>query len=73
MGKKLNGQVVNTENEDLNALVCHCRQVKRERLERAANFGMLDLQQIIIRTLAGSGCGSCRPSILKIINKRKQR
>lgn len=52
-----------SSNPEEEQLVCHCRQVSWKRIRLAMDSGIRDLPQIMIRTQAGSGCGSCRDLI----------
>lgn len=48
-------------------LVCSCSQVGEGNLQRRISAGCTDLQELCTQTGAGTGCGSCRPEIKRIL------
>jgi assimilatory nitrate reductase catalytic subunit len=60
--------------EDKGATVCACMGVGRNEIwSHAARHPSLSLNAICEGTGAGTGCGSCRPEIVRIINEASQR
>ncbi|MBY0553544.1 (2Fe-2S)-binding protein [bacterium] len=47
--------------------ICHCRMVGREKIEQSIFQGSFSREEISRTTLAGTGCGSCRNDIDKIL------
>ncbi|HKJ40989.1 MAG TPA: (2Fe-2S)-binding protein, partial [Sunxiuqinia sp.] len=50
-------------------LVCSCNNVGAGNIQKALKNGTSGLNKICETTGAGLGCGSCRPEVLKIIQK----
>lgn len=48
-------------------LVCSCNNVGQGNIEEAIENGCTDLRSICEKTGAGTGCGSCRPEVKKIM------
>lgn len=48
-------------------LVCSCNNVGEGNLKRKINEGSRDLQSLCANTGAGSGCGSCKPEVSRIL------
>ena len=56
------------------ALICTCFGVSEELIEHVIDENRLtDVQQVVDRTRAGSGCGSCRFLIQELIDMRSDR
>ncbi|MCS6838895.1 MAG: (2Fe-2S)-binding protein [Bdellovibrionaceae bacterium] len=49
-------------------IICHCRQVNWEKIKKFIKVGATDLPQLIQRSRAGTGCGSCREHLKKILS-----
>ena len=56
----------------LGRLVCSCNNVGSGNLENKIASGCTELAQLCAATGAGTGCGSCRPEIKKILEKKLQ-
>jgi ferredoxin-nitrate reductase len=52
-------------------LVCSCNNVGEINLSNAIKAGYDNLDTLCDKTGAGTGCGSCRPEVLKILEKTK--
>lgn len=48
-------------------LVCSCSQVGEGNLQRCISGGCTDLQELCTSTGAGTGCGSCKPEVKRIL------
>lgn len=48
-------------------LVCSCNTVGRLNIEDAVAAGAVDLAALMNQTRAGTGCGSCRPEVARIL------
>ncbi len=48
-------------------LVCTCNQVGEKNLQDAIHNGCVDLEALCSKTRAGTGCGSCRPDVKRIL------
>jgi ferredoxin-nitrate reductase len=48
-------------------LVCSCNTVGRLNIEDAVHAGTTELAALMSRTRAGTGCGSCRPEVARIL------
>lgn len=65
--QKLQGQwVFPYPHEEL----CHCRQIPTKTVDQLVVTGTRDLLEVVQRTKAGSGCGTCRSDIKNIIEFR---
>jgi ferredoxin-nitrate reductase len=53
----------------LGKLVCSCNNVGSENLKRKISEGCTDLKQLCSLTGAGTGCGSCRPEVQRILEE----
>lgn len=53
----------------LGKLVCSCNNVGRGNIEKSIQNGCKDLKSICQQTGGGTGCGSCRPEIEKILEE----
>lgn len=51
--------------------LCHCRMVPTEKVYEAIKQGCQNVEAIGRTTLAGTGCGSCREDIQKLLNQFK--
>jgi ferredoxin-nitrate reductase len=51
----------------LGKLVCSCNNVGRGNLEQKIAEGCTDLSGLCTATGAGTGCGSCRPEVKRIL------
>ncbi|MBN9380029.1 MAG: molybdopterin-dependent oxidoreductase [Chitinophagaceae bacterium] len=54
----------------LGRLVCSCNNVGSGNIENKAAAGCTEMSQIAAATGAGTGCGSCRPEVKKILEKK---
>ena len=50
-------------------LVCSCNNVGTGNIEKAIESGCETLESICQKTTAGTGCGSCRPEVKRILEK----
>ena len=48
-------------------LVCSCNNVGQGNIERKISSGCADLKELCSSTGAGTGCGSCRPEVKRIL------
>lgn len=62
---KLQSHEVSAEHDE----ICHCRMVERERIEQSIFQGSRSREDVSRTTLAGTGCGSCRADLEKILKK----
>ncbi len=62
--RKVKNPVSTPEHDE----VCHCRMVSRDKIESAIYQGCRDVNGISQRTLAGTGCGSCRPDLERMLH-----
>jgi ferredoxin-nitrate reductase len=53
----------------LGKLVCSCNNVGSENLKNKINEGCTDFKQLCSLTGAGTGCGSCRPEVQRILEE----
>jgi ferredoxin-nitrate reductase len=53
----------------LGKLVCSCNNVGSENLKMKIEEGCTDFKQLCALTGAGTGCGSCRPEVQRILNE----
>jgi ferredoxin-nitrate reductase len=53
----------------LGKLVCSCNNVGSEILVMKIEEGCTDFKQLCSMTGAGTGCGSCRPEVQRILNE----
>ncbi len=51
------------------AELCHCRMVPTEKVYDGIKQGCISIDDIGRTTLAGTGCGSCRPDIEKLLTQ----
>jgi bacterioferritin-associated ferredoxin len=51
--------------------LCHCRMVPAERVYNAIKQGARTVDDICRTTLAGTGCGSCRPDSQILLDQFK--
>jgi len=51
--------------------LCHCRTVPADRVYNAIKQGAKTIDDICRTTLAGTGCGSCRPDSQKLLDQFK--
>ncbi|HVU58378.1 MAG TPA: molybdopterin-dependent oxidoreductase [Puia sp.] len=56
----------------LGKLVCSCNNVGSGNIENKIASGCTELAQICAATGAGTGCGSCRPEVKKILENKLQ-
>lgn len=61
--QKIQSSEISTEHDE----ICHCRMVGRDKIEQSIFQGCRTREEISRTTLAGSGCGSCRPDVDKIL------
>ncbi|XDD45825.1 molybdopterin-dependent oxidoreductase [Leptospira sp. WS39.C2] len=62
---------ISTAKPPKGALVCSCNGVGRGNIEDELNSGSKTLQEVMLKTGAGTGCGSCRPEVSQIIKNRQ--
>jgi len=48
-------------------LICHCRAVSDEALQRHMVAGVCHERDLIVRSGAGSRCGGCLPHLRKLL------
>ncbi len=51
--------------------LCHCRMVAGEKVYQAIKQGCTTVDEVARATLAGTGCGSCRPDTQKLLDQFK--
>ena len=51
------------------AELCHCRMIPAEKVFDAIKQGCKTVDDVGRTTLAGTGCGSCRPDIEKLLTQ----
>jgi ferredoxin-nitrate reductase len=56
----------------LGKLVCSCNNVGAENIRNKINNGCTDLKEICASTGAGSGCGSCKPEVKRLLDEALQ-
>ncbi len=56
-----------TPEPAIGRLVCSCNHVGAGNIEQAIEKGCEDLKDLCSRTGAGTGCGSCRPEVQRIL------
>lgn len=49
--------------------LCHCRMVPTEKVFECIKQGCSSVEAVGKATLAGTGCGSCRPDIEKLLKQ----
>ncbi|RYY15091.1 MAG: NAD(P)/FAD-dependent oxidoreductase, partial [Cytophagaceae bacterium] len=54
----------------LGKLVCSCNNVGADNLRQAVSAGCHSLQELCTSTGAGTGCGSCRPEVQRILEEQ---
>jgi bacterioferritin-associated ferredoxin len=54
-------------------IVCHCRAVSDRDIEKCIDEGATCPGSIAARSGAGSECGGCQHTIVKLIQKRSER
>jgi len=57
----------------LGRLVCSCNNVGNENLHRAVKAGADTLDKLCATTGAGTGCGSCRPEVQRLLESFAQK
>lgn len=50
--------------------LCHCRAVSTETVDQAIIYGADTPERVARQTSAGTGCGTCRGDVLKLIETR---
>lgn len=50
--------------------ICRCCGINRSTIDRAILFGAHDIDQIRKVTMANTACGSCLPSLIKMVQHR---
>lgn len=55
------------DSSDTEAVICHCNQVRRQQLLWAIEHGCKTLTELGNRTGAGTGCGSCRGQLARLL------
>lgn len=58
---------ISTAKPPKGVLVCSCNGVGRGNIEDVIRDGAKDLSEIMSKTGAGTGCGSCRPEVSQIL------
>lgn len=53
-------------------LICQCMQVERARVIALVEAGA-DLEAIRRQTAAGTGCGTCRPALRRLVRRARWR
>ena len=53
--------------------LCHCRSIQAKVVDEAIVAGADTVERVSRETLAGTGCGTCRPEIQKIMAFRRFR
>jgi ferredoxin-nitrate reductase len=53
----------------LGKLVCSCNNVGSDNLKMKINEGCTDIKELCALTGAGTGCGSCRPEVKRILDE----
>lgn len=51
------------------AELCHCRMVPAEKVYDSIKQGCRTIEEVGRTTMAGTGCGSCRPDIEKLLTQ----
>lgn len=51
--------------------LCHCRMVPGEKVYQAIKQGCTTVDEVARATMAGTGCGSCRPDTQKLLDQFK--
>ena len=59
--------------QDDSARICDCNGITRTRIVEAVLNGARSLQAVCDATLAGTGCGTCRPEVQMIIDATSRR
>lgn len=57
----------------LGKLVCSCNSVGSENIKNKISEGCHDFKQLCALTGAGTGCGSCRPEVQKILDTQMEK
>ncbi|EOQ88699.1 molybdopterin oxidoreductase [Leptospira yanagawae serovar Saopaulo str. Sao Paulo = ATCC 700523] len=60
---------ISTAKPPKGVLVCSCNGVGQGNIEDVIQFGAKDLNEVMEKTGAGTGCGSCRPEVSQIIKR----
>ena len=55
--------------DEATELVCYCMKVRAGTLRRAIASGAVTLGALAERTRAGTGCGTCRSELLKLLRE----
>lgn len=50
-------------------VACHCQGIRSAQIEKAFNDGLGTYLDVLARTKACRGCGSCAPVIVKLVAK----
>ncbi len=64
--EKITGQNVPYVDEE----ICHCRKINRTVIDKLIVLGAHTPEKIRSWSTAGSGCGTCRPDVEKLIKLR---
>ena len=59
-----------TQSDQNEQLVCYCMKITRSSLERAIQAGAQSLEQLMLQTRAGTGCGTCRMDLLELLSQQ---
>ena len=65
--KRLNGSF---ETSDPEEEICHCRKIRQAVIDQMIVLGAHTPEKVMSFCTAGSGCGTCRPEVQKLIDKR---
>lgn len=52
--------------------LCHCRMVPAEKVYNAIKQGVTTIEDVCRTTLAGTGCGTCRPDSQNLLDQFKK-
>ena len=59
-----------TCDEEKDSLVCRCHGVSENTAKQSVTIGgATSLEDMVVATKAGSGCGSCKPDLIKILDE----
>ncbi len=57
------------QNSDV---ICFCRNVTYGKIVEAVKNGATSIDDVVVKTSAGSSCGACKTRILNIIKEEKK-
>lgn len=64
---KMKGEWVDPYKDDE---LCHCRKIPTLKVDRAIVYGAHTIEEVRQQTSANTGCGTCRPDVLSLIENR---